>query len=124
MSAYQPAEPKQPHPRNMGFDLHVAARWVRVDMNPSLGDEVIVCLAAGATVVVAGHGNKAVVAFVAVAALAILSLWCALVPAACIVDYRIGRRVVMLSQRDKSAPDRGLHRGFWPTLQMWAGWSR
>ncbi|MFF3357886.1 hypothetical protein ACFYWN_35890 [Streptomyces sp. NPDC002917] len=35
-----------------------------------------------------------------------------------IVDYRIGRRVVMLSQRDKSAPARGLHRGLVDTADV------
>ncbi|WP_406502755.1 hypothetical protein [Streptomyces sp. NBC_01602] len=72
MSAYPPAEPKQPQPLK----------------------------------------------FVPVAAPATLSLSCPLIPTACIVDYRIGRRVVTLSQRDKSAPARGLHRGLVDTADV------
>ncbi|MFD4230428.1 hypothetical protein [Streptomyces sp. NPDC058545] len=57
-------------------------------------------------------------------ALVPLRLCWAPISAAAIIVYRVGRRAVMLSQRDKTAPDRGPRRGFWSALQVWAGWSR
>ncbi|MFI1377695.1 hypothetical protein ACH4UY_37655 [Streptomyces longwoodensis] len=78
-------------------------------------------LITGATVALTGNGPGACLAFVPSGALAALSLWAALLPAAVVVAYRVVRRAVMLAQADRTAPRRGPRQGFWKTLQAWAG---
>ncbi|MFH8760329.1 hypothetical protein [Streptomyces atroolivaceus] len=94
-----------------------------VDAGRSVGFTAFTCFTSVATSALAGYSGKRVLGFVSVSFLAV-NLWAALIPAAAIVVFRVGRRAVMASQRDKTAPQRGPRRGFRATLQFWAGWSR
>ena len=82
----------------------------------------LLALVSGGTAALTGNGLRASLAFIASGAFAGASLWSGLIPAAVVIAWRIGRRVVMLSQADKTAP-RGPGVGFWRTLQAWVGWS-
>ncbi|MFF4276186.1 hypothetical protein [Streptomyces sp. NPDC001536] len=131
MAAYPPAEPKQPHPLPQGFTmallaftLHVVVRALGVEMDHGLGYVALGSLIAGATSALAGYGKKALVAFAVTGTLGGFGLWWALIPALLIMDFRIVRRVIMLSHRDRTAPVREPRRGFWGTLQFWVGWNR
>ncbi|MEU5256311.1 hypothetical protein [Streptomyces longwoodensis] len=58
----------------------------------------LLSLLAGATAALTGNGPGACLTFVLSGALAALSWWAALLPAAVVVAYRIVRRAVMLAQ--------------------------
>ncbi|MYX26808.1 hypothetical protein GTY75_09020 [Streptomyces sp. SID8381] len=131
MAAYPPAEPKQTHPLNLGFTMALLAFCLQVlvgaagvRMEHGVGYWALVALMQWGTVTLAGYGNKALVAFVAVVWLAGWALWAGLLPAAVIVLVRVVRRARMLAEADGQAPRRGPRPGVWRTVQAWAGWSR
>ncbi|MFG3132952.1 hypothetical protein ACGFZU_35290 [Streptomyces tendae] len=131
MAAYPPVEPKQTHPLTLGFTMtlitfafQVLVDAARVNQSHSVGYWAVVALIQWGTFTLAGYGNKALLAFVAVAGLSGWSLWLTLLPAAVIVVVRAVRRARMLAQTDKTAPRRAPGRGFWAGLQAWVGWSR
>jgi hypothetical protein len=123
VAAYPSVEPKETHPLNLGFAmalvsfaLNVVLRAIGLEMEHGLGRVAVVCLIAGATVVLAGHGNKALVAFIAANTLSDWSLSAALLPAVLFVSVRVVRRARTLRRAPRL--------GFWTTLQAWAGWTR
>lgn len=104
----------------ISFLWNASVAWVGIGEIP-VAHLALLSLVSGGTVAVTGNGLRASLAFVAAGALAPLSMWAGLIPAAVVIAWRIGRRLAMLAQTDKTAPREPL--GFWRALQAWAGWS-
>jgi hypothetical protein len=105
----------------ISFLWNVATVWLGVREAP-ITYFALLALVSGGTAALVGNGFGACMAFVASGALAPLSWWAALLPAALVVLYRVAWRAIVLARRDKSVP-LGPPLGFWRTLQAWAGWS-